>query len=79
MRLYESAWVELEGLETPLRVYKDFRNSAMFRVGDYQYDIDGRPFNTTLGVPKIKRLHTLQSAREAGLDTQYRKDIDARL
>ncbi len=77
IRLYESAWVELEGVERPLQVFKDRKNPAAFNVGDYQYDIDGRPIKSTIDAPNIARLHSLQSAREAGLATQYDRDVES--
>ncbi|CAM3209605.1 hypothetical protein ASTA108788_07630 [Asticcacaulis taihuensis] len=66
-RLYDTAWVSVEGVEQPLQVQKDRRNPAAFIVGDYLYDIDGRPLPSQGVVPKILNLHSLQSAREAGL------------
>ena len=72
-RLYDTAWVSVEGIEHPLQVQKDRRNPAAFIVGDYSYDIDGRPLASQgplalqATAPKILNLHSLQSAREAGL------------
>ena len=66
-RLYDTAWVSVEGVEQPLQVQKDRRNPAAFIVGDYSYDIDGRPLALQGAAPKILNLHSLQSAREAGL------------
>lgn len=72
-RLYDTAWVSVEGLEQPLQVQKDRRNPAAFIVGDYLYDIDGRampsqgPMASQGAVPKILSLHSLQSAKEAGI------------
>ncbi len=71
IRLYDSVWVELEGGVEPLQVARDRKNLAAFNVGDFQYDIDGRPLKTARGAPCIVRMHSLQSARAAGLPTRY--------
>lgn len=76
IRLYDSAWVIVEAREEPLQVQKDSRNPAAFNVGEYQYDIDGRALSTSVGAPLIVSLHSLQSAKEAGLRTAYNRDID---
>ena len=76
IRLYDSAWVVVEGLEQPLQARKDPRNPAAFNVGDHQYDIDGRALRTTDAVPRITAIHSLQSAREAGLRIQYDGSAD---
>jgi len=73
IRLYDSAWVRLEGMGEDLQVQKDDKNPAAFNVGDFQYDIDARPLRGTDGAPSIVFIHSLQSAREAGLSTQYRR------
>jgi hypothetical protein len=75
-RLYDSAWVELEGQGAPVQVFKDRKNPAAFNVGEYQYDVDGRPLKSMIDAPVIVRLHSLQSARDAGLSTQYRREVD---
>jgi hypothetical protein len=79
IRLYDSAWVAVEGVERPLQVVKDTRNPAAFNVGNFQYDIDGYPLRPEDTAPRITKLHTLQSAREAGLSTEYRRDAEPRL
>ncbi len=79
IRLYDSAWVVVEGREQPLQVFKDKRNPAAFSVGDFQYDIDGRPLSATSGTPAITGLHSLQSAKEAGLRTEYDRDNDPKI
>ena len=66
-RLYDTAWVSVEGVEQPLQVRKDKRNPAAFVVGDYFYDIDGRAMGSQGPVPRILTVHSLQSAREIGL------------
>ena len=71
IRLYDSVWVELEGIAEAFQVSRDRRDLAAFHAGDYQYDIDGRPSKSTVDAPKIVRLHSLQSARAAGLPTRY--------
>ena len=71
IRLYDSVWVELEGFAEAFQVSRDRRDLAAFHAGDYQYDIDGRPNKSTVDAPKIIRLHSLQSARAAGLPTRY--------
>ena len=76
IRLYDSAWVIVENGQEPLQVHKDGRNPAAFNVGEYQYDIDGRALSTSTGAPLIVSLHSLQSAKEAGLRTAYNRDID---
>ena len=76
IRLYDSAWVIVEGQAQPFQVSKDTRNPAAFNVGEHQYDIDGRPLASASDAPKIVSLHSLQSAKEAGLRTQYNRDID---
>lgn len=79
IRLYDSAWVAVEGVERPLQVQKDARNPAAFNIGDFQYDIDGYPIRQNDVAPRITKLHTIQSAKEAGLSTDYRKDAEPRL
>jgi len=73
IRLYDSAWVKVEGRDEPFRVHKDAKNPALFNIGDFQYDIDGRPVGAA---PALESLHSLQSAREAGLRTTYDRDVD---
>lgn len=75
MRLYETAWVQVEGIEQPLQVFKDRANPAAFNVGDFQYDIDGRAFRTSPDAPRILRILSLQEAKEAGLRQDYNRDI----
>ena len=75
MRLYESAWVLIEGQEQPVQVSRDRNNAAAFNVGDWQYDIDARPFKTNPDAPRLVKILSLQAAREAGLRQDYNKDI----
>lgn len=76
IRLYDSAWVAVDGINAALQVRKDGRNPAAFNVGDFQYDIDGRPLPSNPDAPTILQLHSLQSAKEAGLQVRYDRDID---
>jgi len=71
IRLYESAWVDLEGHDRPFQVHRDTRNAAAFNVGGFQYDIDGRPMPNSSGAPKILSIYNLQAAKEAGLKADY--------
>ena len=71
IRLYDSAWVELEGMHQPVQVRRDLKNLAAFNAAEFQYDIDGRPLAKQAIGPKIVRLHNLQSARDAGLPMTY--------
>ncbi len=75
IRLYESAWVRIEGTEAPLQVFRDRKNPAAFNVGDHQYDIDGRALRGADAAPAIVEILSLQSAREAGLTTSYNRDV----
>ncbi len=75
MRLYESAWVQIEGQDHPVQVSRDRHNAAAFNVADWQYDIDGRPMKANPDAPRLVKILSLQAAREAGLRTDYNKDI----
>ncbi len=75
IRLYESAWVRVEGSESALLVQRDRKNAAAFHVGDHQYDIDGRPLRRGDPAPAIIAVLSLQAAREAGLATEYNRDM----
>lgn len=74
-RLYESAWVRVDGVEEPLQVHKDKQNAAVFVVGNHRYDIDARPVPSGNLAPSIRSLLTLQAMREAGLHSGYNRDI----
>jgi hypothetical protein len=67
IRLYDTAWIELEGQATPVQVRRDVQRHDVFRVGDQGYDIDGRPDVSTLEAPRIVRVLSLQTVRESGL------------
>jgi hypothetical protein len=73
VRLYDSAWVRLEGHDAPLRVSKDEKNPSYYIIGDHKYDIDGRAISSE--APKIAELLSLQSAKEAGLKADYNRDV----
>ncbi len=75
IRLYQSAWVLIEGDDKPLQVQRDRKNAAAFNVGDYQYDIDGRRLRASDPAPAIVAVLSLQAAREAGLATDYNVDM----
>lgn len=74
-RLYDSAWVRVEGNDQPQQVRRDRKNLAAFNVGDHQYDIDGRPLRSMDEVPLIVGVLSLQAVREAGLTTEYTREI----
>lgn len=71
LRLYDSAWVMVEGMEHPQRVTKDRKNPAAFNVGDHQYDIDGYGLVRGDNPPKITEILSLQAVKEAGLRSDY--------
>lgn len=71
IRLYDSAWVILRDSDTPQQVRKDRGNPAMFHVGDFRYDIDGRAFDHSTTVPDIVQMLSITEARNLGLSTQY--------
>ena len=75
IRLYDSAWVRVEGNDQPLQVVRDPKNPAAFNIGDFQYDIDARPLRGPDSAPTITMICSLQSAREAGLSTAYKRDV----
>ena len=67
IRLYDTAWIELEGQNVPVQVRRDMQRHDIFRCGDHAYDIDGRPASSTVDAPRIVRVLSLQSVREVGL------------
>jgi hypothetical protein len=77
IRLYDSAWVMLRDSDQPHKVIKNRANPAMFEVGGYHYDIDGRAFHFAETVPDIVQILTIRAAQDMGLSTQYMapKDI----
>lgn len=70
-RLYESAWVQVEGIDQPLQAHKDPQNLAAFNVGEHRYDIDARPLPGHGDVPKILSILSLEAVRKAGLRSDY--------
>ena len=74
-RLYESAWVRIEGSEQLHQVRRDRRNAGAFHIGGHAYDIDGRPLPPSDAAPAIVEVLSLQAVREAGLITTYSGDI----
>ena len=75
-RLYESAWVMVEGIEAPVAVHRDPVNRAAFQVGDCQYDVDARPLHPR-DAPPILSILSLQAVREAGLHSNYGGGMDS--
>ena len=67
IRLYDTAWIELEGQVEPVQVRRDALRHDVFRVGDHAYDIDGRVHASATASPRIVRTLSLQSVREGGL------------
>ena len=76
-RLYESAWVQVDGADLPLQVHKNPANPAAFDVGGFQYDIDARPLAKASDAPRIVSILSIQAAREAGLRSHYGEGSDA--
>jgi hypothetical protein len=70
-RLYASAWVRVDGVDTPVLVQKDPRHPGAFLVGDYSYDIDARPLAPASGAPAITSILSMQAVHEAGLRNTY--------
>jgi len=71
-RLYESAWVQVEGLEHPAQVHKDRSNPAAFDVAGFKYDIDARALFPGDGAPRLMSLLSLKAVRDASLQGEYR-------
>lgn len=71
IRLYDSAWVLFRDSDEPRQAFKDRANPALFKVGGYSYDIDGRAFYVTEAVPDILQMLSMADARKLGLSTQY--------
>lgn len=76
-RLYESAWVNVDGVDMPCQVHRDPINVAAFIIGDYRYDIDARPLAGAGQTPAIRSILSLQAMREAGLRSNYNRDVEA--
>jgi len=71
IRLYDSAWVLFRDSNEPRQVFKNRSNPAIFEVGGYKYDIDGRAFHFTEATPDIVRILDIRTAQSLGLSTQY--------
>ncbi len=66
-RLYENAWVQIDGVEQPVQAHKDPINRAAFNVGGYRYDIDARAMPGETNAPALVRILSLADIRDAGL------------
>ncbi len=83
MRLYDCAWVRLEGTDAPVQAFKNKRNLALFDIGEHQYDIDGRPAPGNAHAPGLAGLLSLSEIRALGLsvgpDRDIRPDVGRRM
>ena len=70
-RLYESAWVRVDGLDQPVQVRKDPQRLGAFWVAGHSYDIDARPVMPSAGAPAITSILSVQAVHEAGLRNTY--------
>lgn len=70
-RLYESAWVHVEGLDHPVRVFKDRQLAGSFIVEGHRYDIDARALSSDHSAPRLTGLLSMQDVREVGLRCDY--------
>ncbi|ESQ76680.1 hypothetical protein ABAC402_03115 [Asticcacaulis sp. AC402] len=73
-RLYESAWVVVEGSDAAMQAHRDPLRPGAFRVGEFSYDIDARALSPE--APKLLSILSLQAAREAGLRSNYGSGSD---
>ena len=73
-RLYESAWVRVEGSDKPVQARKDKSHLGAFLVGDFRYDIDARALPNQADAPNLLSILSLQAVREADLRGQYSPD-----
>lgn len=74
-RLYESAWVRIEGRDEPLQAHKHGTEAGVFVVGDYRYDIDARATAANPAAPPIVSILSLEAVRDAGLRSGYDRDF----
>lgn len=74
-RLYESAWVHIDGIDEPCQAHRDPLNMATFIVCGHRYDIDARPSADDGTAPAILSILSLQAMREAGLRSGYDRDL----
>jgi hypothetical protein len=70
-RLYESAWVRVDGVEEPVQAHKAPNVPGTFVVHGNAYDIDARPVDPSSGAPAILAILSIQAAHEAGLRSRY--------
>jgi hypothetical protein len=79
IRLYDSAWVMFRDSDEPRQVIKNRANPAIFEVGGFRYDIDGRPFHLSEACPEIVQILDMKTAQGLGLSTQYSAPKDLRI
>jgi len=72
-RLYESAWVRIDGVDEPVQAHKDRHVPGAFLVNGNSYDIDARPVDPASGAPLIRSILSIQAVHEAGLRSHYGK------
>ena len=70
-RLYDSAWVRIEGVEDPVQVRKDRQAPGVFIAAGHAYDIDARPLPASNAAPKLLAILSIQAVHEAGLRSGY--------
>ncbi len=70
-RLYDSAWVRIAGVDTPVQAHKHRQVPGAFLVHDNVYDIDARPVDPAAGAPAIESILSIQAVHEAGLRSRY--------
>jgi len=75
MRLYDSAWVRIDGFDAPVQAFKNKRNAALFDVGDHQYDIDGRAAPGNPDAPALSKILSLSEIRELALSMTAPRDV----
>jgi hypothetical protein len=68
-RLYESAWVVVDGGDKPAQVRKHPGKPGYFQVGEFTYDIDACTVDA--GAPRLLSVLNLEAAREARLHSDY--------
>lgn len=78
IRLYESAWVTVEGVEEPCQARRDPSNGAVFIVHGDRYDVDARALSKGGDTPVILSILSLQAMRESGLRSGYNRDVTPR-
>lgn len=78
IRLYESAWVTVEGAEEPCQARRDPSSGAVFIVNGHRYDVDARAVAKGEDTPAILSILSLQAMRESGLRSGYDRDVTPR-